>query len=259
MAMKKLGRKSFGVIFVLCILSGQVVADQPQAIPETSLKFRMGMIDGVKTEITPEIVQKFAKLGRVKRPVMSENVVSLQGFFDFREKRTKSHSAGIFVAVVVEGELDLEWHREVHEYLATMMVGYETPRGAQAPGYAEVFGAEVQGVIPVRYHAGAEITFPAVGNTPIRVGDIIVAVNDTPFGLFDAKDEDKDRYEVRLPSRIVELEAILESSLLQDRHRFTYDEYVQNKDAIKAVAQARYADEIPDSLESHKSLDRTRE
>ena len=236
-----------------------IATDQPVLVPDTSLTFRFGNIDGVATEITPDVVQRFAKQGEIKRPGTTEQLFSLQGFSDFLGKRTGDGRAGTYVAVVVSDQTDLGWYRSVHDYVARMMVGYETARGVSAPGYAEVFGAEVQAVVPLQYAEGAEVSYPGAGKAQIHVGDIIVAVNDSPFGLFNAAEEEKDRYDVRLPNRIVELEVVLEGLLRTDAHRYSYHEYLRNEAAIVAAAKARYGDDIPWSVDAHESLNRSRD
>ena len=123
------------------VWASEPAAAEPPGLPKTELKFRMGNIDGVMTEITPEIVQKYAKEGKIKRPQKSDKIISLQGFFDFRVKRAQDRKAGIFVAVVVTGPSELDWFNEVHEYVTQMMVGYKDVYGKEVPGYAEFYGA----------------------------------------------------------------------------------------------------------------------
>ena len=245
------------------ILFQRVWASDPPAVessglPETELKFRMGNIDGVMTEIAPELVQKYAKEGKIKRPTKADGVISLQGFFDFRVKRALDNRAGIFVAVVVSGPSELDWFHEVHDYVTQMMAGYKTVDGKEVPGYAEFYGAEVQGVIPVLYQAGAELTYPGNTKVPIHVGDVIVAINDSPFGVFRPEGDDQEHYDYRLPNQIFEVEVVFEIHLMVDQHRYTYKEYLAYEDEIESKAAARYGEAPPVSDASHRSLNQAR-
>jgi hypothetical protein len=245
------------------ILSQSVLASDPTAVEppgllETELNFRVGNIDGVMTEITPELVQEYAKDGKIKRPTKADGIISLQGFFDFRAKRALEKRAGIFVAVVVSGPSELNWFHEVHDYVTQMMVGYKTVHGKEVPGYAEYYGAEVQGVIPVLYQAGAELTYPGNTKVSIHIDDVIVAINDSPFGVFRPEGDDQEHYDYRLPNRIFEIEVVFHTDLMVDQHRYSLKESLAHEDEIETRAAARYGEGPPRSDALHRSLNQAR-
>lgn len=234
---------------------------QTQGVPETALQFRQGKIGGQMVEITPSVVQQYAQRDQFKMPVArEENVVSLKGFFDFREDRNRQNKAGIFIGVVVGDDpytpLSTDYDgrdqfREVHKRVAELVTGHQftdvgivpglgdkVDMDVGMPGYAELYGAEVQGIIPLRYQENAEITYPGDIKVPIREGDIFIMINDSPFALQNpTTQEDIDNHKYVLPSNVDEMETLLKHYLVRDIHLYTYEEYNKHEEEILLAAR----------------------
>jgi len=234
-------------------------------VPDTELQFRTGKINGEVGEITPEVVSRYARQGQIKMPVArEENAISLEGFFGFREKRAAEKKAGIFIGVVVGNEPyrplsagydGRDQFRDVHKRIAELMSGYEYAdvglipgtgevlnEDTRVPGFAEVYGAEVQGIIPLKSHDGAEVTYPGDLTVPIREGDILIMINDTPLVFINADPGEEGNYEYGFPDTVEEMEVLLKYYLARDTHLYTYEEHIEHSDAILLAAQNKYGE-----------------
>lgn len=213
-----------------------------QALPETELQFRHGKIADVMTEITPDVVQTFAKKGQIRGPRgRPEQTISLEAFFEFSEKRAKEKKAGVFIAVVVDSKpylpLDADYHGRDHFNAVRTRVNELMTND---PGFAELYGAEVQGVLPLRYYPDAQVHYPGDFTIPIELNDILVKINDNPL-IFHNADEDESA-EYGFIDEIWEMETLLSFYFSRDVHRYSYDEHIAHQEAITAAAKRRYGD-----------------
>lgn len=236
-------------------------------IPATELQFRRGRINGEMVEITPEVVSQYAQLGQIKAPIAKEEkVVSFEGFMQFNDKRAQEKKAGIFIGVVVGNEPytplapgyeGRDHFRDVHKRVVELMSGYEHAdvglipgtgerlnEDTRVPGYAELYGAEVQGIIPLGIDSNSitELSYPGDFTVPVREGDILIMINDNPIVFINAEPGEDSDYQYSFPDTVEEMEELLRHFLARDTHRYSFDEYHKYTDAILLAAQNRYGE-----------------
>ena len=226
----------------------QANAETP-GVPETSLKFRTARLpNGEVAEITPEIVQEYARRDQFKTPVArEEEVVSVKSFMLYADHMKDEQRAAIFIGVVVEDEpyrplaagYDGRDHfRDVQRSIAQLVTGYDPNvhmnQQEQGQSIAEIYGAEVQAIIPLRHDPGSTYTNPDGVVHEIRVNDIILLVNDhfLPVELEEGN---------HFPDTVEEMEVWLKHYLDRDMHMYSRAEYFANKEAIMANADRKYA------------------
>ena len=217
-------------------------------VPETSLEFRTARLpNGEITEITPEIVQEYARRDQFKTPVAREDeVVSIKSFMLYADHMKDEKRASIFIGVVVEDDAYIplpgyegrNHFRDVQRSIAQLVTGYDpdVPRHEQEQGQsiAEIYGAEVQAIIPLRHKPGSTYTNPDGVVHEVRVNDIILIVNDhfIPVELEEGN---------HFPDTVEEMEVWLKHYLDRDMHMYSRAEYFANKEAIMANADRKYA------------------
>ena len=222
---------------------------ETQEIPETELTFRTATLpNGQVAEITPEVVQEYARRDQFKRPIArEEEVVDIKSFMLYADHMADEKRAAIFIGVVVEDEPyrplasgydGRDHYRDVQRSIAQLVTGYEpgvdSSQQEQGQSIAEIYGAEVQAIIPLRHKPGATYTNPDGVVHEVRVNDIIMLVNDhfIPVELEEGN---------HFPDSVEEMEDWLKYYLDRDMHRYSRAEYFANKEAIIANADRRYA------------------
>jgi len=222
---------------------------ETQEIPETELTFRTARLpDGEIAEITPEIVQEYARRDQFKNPVArEEEVLSIRSFMLYGDHMADEKRGGIFIGVVVEdapykplspGYEGRDHYRDVRKSITQLVTGYDPdiPKHEQEQGQsiAEIYGAEVQGIFPLRHIPGSTYTNPDGVVHEVRVNDIIMLINDhfIPVELEEGN---------HFPDSVEEMEDWLKYYLDRDMHRYSRQEYFANKEAIIANADRKYA------------------
>lgn len=215
-------------------------------IPETTLRFREVNVNGKIVEITPDIVSEYGRKRRFHQPIADEaNVYAISEFVDFVHRRSAAGRAGIFIGVVVDDRerpystsdpdySGRDHFRAVRARITELVEGYtDVDSQAPTPGIAEVYGAEITGIIPLRYFDGAERIDPGGARVPIRVNDIFIFVNDH---VLPVELEEPDY----LPDTVLEMEEWLLHLLSRDRHLYSWEEYRASQDLIIARAKSKY-------------------
>ncbi|MGN7437891.1 MAG: hypothetical protein ACTHOO_04530 [Alcanivorax sp.] len=224
-------------------------SSQNQQVPETELKFRTAKLpNGEMAEITPEIVQEYAHKDQFKIPsAREEEVLPIRSFMIYADHIADTKRAAIFIGVVVDDEPykplspgyeGRDHFRDVQRSITHLVTGYDPdiPRNEQEQGQsiAEIYGAEVQAIVPLRYKEGLAYTNPDGVKHDIRVNDIIMMINDhfIPVELEGGN---------HFPGDVQEMEEWLKYFLDRDMHRYSRQEYFANKEEIRANADRRYS------------------
>lgn len=141
-------------------------------------------------EISPEVIKAKAREGQFLSIPMLKMPLDYQTFSRMYDEYLKKKKAGIHIAVIVDAENE-NWPdkdttmqiNKVHKFAKQVMIGNKK---TQKPGYAELYGARINKIIPVVYDPKNEKSVykkiaPGQYQTskvPVSVNDIILLVND---------------------------------------------------------------------------------
>jgi len=141
-------------------------------------------------EVEPEVIKKKAREGQFLSIPVLKKTLDYHSFWRMYDEHLKKKKAGIHIAVIVDAknenwpDKDITMHiNQVYKFAKQAMIGIKK---LQQPGYAELYGARINKIIPVVYDPKnqkpaslktANGQYENI-NVPVSVNDIILLVND---------------------------------------------------------------------------------
>ncbi|KXJ50782.1 MAG: hypothetical protein AXW15_05075 [Neptuniibacter sp. Phe_28] len=185
--MKKSGHLAYLLVTLIAITWGQLaMAEKPlntsANLPTTST--------GLTFEVDPEVIKAKAREGQFLPIPMLKTPIAYKTFLKMYAEHLKKKKGGIHIAVIVDAN-NKNWPNKettmhinnVYNFAKQAMTGNKK---AQQRGYAELYGARINKIIPVVYEPKNQKSVSKkmangqyeTKNVPIALNDIILLVND---------------------------------------------------------------------------------
>ena len=233
--MKKSANVMYSLIAVFVVSFGPKVLAEPK-----ELTF----------EVEPEVIKAKAREGQFLPIPVLKKPLDYQTFWRMYDEHLKKQKAGIHIAVIVDAknenwpDKNITMHiKQVHNFAKKAMTGSNNP---QQPGYAELYGARINKIIPViydpKYQKPASIKI-ADGqykniNVPVSVNDIILLINDH---------NPAEKNNGAFINTVEELQNHLDTYLKEGRHMMSKAQYLE-----QLLVQIKQLDSELEDLYDHR-------
>jgi hypothetical protein len=148
----------------------------------------------LKLMFTPDIIIENAKAGKFLPINIMEKPITFKQLKSFIHKASINNNGGIYIGVVVNnfkhkdkgGKQTTAHIRNIHNHLLSLTHG-ESKNSKS--GFAEQYGARIALILPISYNPTDRYSYvqKAADGTqkllqhPLKINDILIAVNDHPF------------------------------------------------------------------------------
>lgn len=193
--------------------------------------------DELTHEYPPQLVREQAAQGKFLSVQVAKQPRSFTYFQDVVTNTLAKGEAVFLVGIVVEAQEGHSLSDEagarvgaLKDVLVNALIG---DRAKGQPGWAELYGVRIYGVLPIFYRPGAVLRLRRDGEmveVPVDIGSIVVAINDHGY----AYDE-----EGKLLTNAADLRAHIERALDDDRHLITSAQYLARLNAQIAALDRR--------------------
>lgn len=170
-----------------------------------------------------EVVKENARQGKFLKIHLAKKPVTLAVFQQMVRKTMSQGGTAFAIGVVVDAQNSAWPNEELSAHIRAVwrqtVKLVNGDRAAGRKGYAELYGARVQAIVPVAYQPGLQLS--ASGGSerppiPVQIDDLLIAINNHGYPL---------RSESALIATIEELSTHLERYLGSGRHWVTFGEY----------------------------------
>lgn len=205
---------------------------------------------GLTFEVAPEVIKAKAREGQFLSIPMLKKPLDYKAFSRMYVEHLKKNKGGIHIAIIVDA-MNKDWPdkettkhiNNVYEFAKQAMIGNKE---AQKPGYAELYGARINKIIPVVYDPKnqksvskkiADGQYETI-KIPVSLNDIILLVNDH---------NPAEKENGAFINTIGELKTHLNAFLKDGRYKMSKAEYLEH-----LQAQIKQLDSELDDLYEHK-------